>query len=302
MKYKRITMLAIFLVCLLAISAVSAADSAASDTAGIDNTNIIGVESDSDSAYSPLTATDNDENNVLADSQKTFKDLNEIINGNESASIILLDDDYVFNSTTDSGFETGIVINRSVTICGNDIVLDGANSARIFNITGDGVVLKGITFANGKILNGNGGAIYWSGNHADVSDCYFVNNYAIMGGAIYFSDELNDSNIDATFINNTANGTGGANFFMSPLTNVNITGTFTNNTANADGGANDFEDTLNNVNIKGTFTNNKADGSGGANYFYGALDNVNITGDFTSNIANDWDGGACPGRVFIQQL
>ena len=48
-----------------------------------------------------------------------------------------------------------------------------------------------------QVSNGNGGAIYWEGNNANISNCCFVNNTATYGGANYFENNVTNSNINA---------------------------------------------------------------------------------------------------------
>ena len=56
---------------------------------------------------------------------KTFKDLNQTINGVDSETVTL-DGIYVYDSEIDHEFENGINITRNVVIDGQDAVIDGA--------------------------------------------------------------------------------------------------------------------------------------------------------------------------------
>lgn len=253
----------------------------------------------------------------------TFSDLNKIINGN-AADEITLDKDYTFNSTVDSDFYEGILIDRQLTINGNNHTLDGLNTARIFQITAASVNLSNITFKNG--YGGNGGALLFKSDliNSNINANFNNNNASLIGGAIYFTKSLTNVNITGNFTKNNANGhslnmegggaicfygelnhvniignftdniaydNAGANSFKSKITNVNIFGNYNNNTATGqNGGANWFV-ALENVTITGNYSNNKAN-TGGANFFYEALENVNITGNYINNTAISGNGGA----------
>ena len=186
LQYKKIKILTILLACLLAIGAVNAADSVACDIVDVDNSD--GIEGGSDFLNSPLNVNDdenlkeNENDNILADTPKTFIDLNDKINGNDSADVIYLEDNYIFNPASDFDFVDGVVINRSLTIYGNNHILNGAHQARIFYVVAENVILKDIALVNGNTTT-DGGAIYWNRNGANIVNCYFENNTANLGGA-----------------------------------------------------------------------------------------------------------------------
>ena len=138
----------------------------------------------------PLTITDG----------TTFSDLNRAINGND---IVVLDKDYAYNSTVDSGFNNGIVISRAVTIIGNGHSINAAGRARIFNVQANDVVINNVTFINAK-TTGEGGAVVWNGANGMASDCSFVNNSANSGGAICYYRSTNCSVSYSSFIGNSA--------------------------------------------------------------------------------------------------
>ena len=185
MQYKKIMLLAIFLVGLLAISTVSAADNTTDD-------NMIGEEPNTD-----LASPDTDD--VLTADEQTFTHLNQTINGNNNSEITLTSD-YNY-SDDDDNFKEGIVINRDVTIYGNGHTIDGNGKARIFQVTGGNVVFYNITFTNCQSDN-EGGAIY---GECEAINCTFKENYAPKGGAMYRGSAVN-----CTFSRNSASFEGGA--------------------------------------------------------------------------------------------
>ena len=79
-------------------------------------------------------------------------------------------------------------INTTFTLNLNGFIINARGQCRIFNITADNVVLKGITFMNGDVFgpnataDKNGGALFWCGQNGTIEDCEFVNNNAEYGG------------------------------------------------------------------------------------------------------------------------
>lgn len=107
----------------------------------------------------------------------TFDDLALIINNASEGSVIVLDRDYSYIN----GSNKGILINKTVTIDGAGHKLVGNKLSRMFNVTADNVVLRNITFENGKAFGryyalAGGGAIYWYGANGMVENCTFTNN------------------------------------------------------------------------------------------------------------------------------
>lgn len=144
----------------------------------------------------------NDGNDILTADSKTFKDLNDLINGNDDASITL-EDDYQFDSSIDGDYQYGIVISRTLTIDGNGHTINGSSLAKAFNVTASNVVFKNIKFSNlRKDYWLNGGAIYSASEDLNTKaiGCEFFKCIGNYGGAI-----CNVSSYDCTFYNNSAN-------------------------------------------------------------------------------------------------
>ena len=181
MKNGKILFIAtLLLVSLLCISAVSAADDAASDVIA-DNTDETVLEEGIDDA--DLQASENDEN-VLNDDEgewsqpspdpPVFGDfviLNKTINNGKD--VVYLDATSYEYFEGDEGSEElkyGIVIDRPVTIYGNGHTINGRNLARIFWVQSPNVVFHDINFINGN-SGGLGGAICGF----DGSECTAIN-------------------------------------------------------------------------------------------------------------------------------
>lgn len=194
-----------------------------------------------------------------------------------------------------------------------EAIFDAEGNSGIWTVTATSINITGLTFKNGKSSN-DGGAILFDTAVISNSNinATFINNTAATGGAIYTTKQqyglMNNVNISGKFIDNHAiKYYGGAIYLYIPVSNSKINATFINNTAKV-GGANMFWYDLTYVNITGEFINNSATDSGwesggGANYFQGKLTNVAISGNFIHNTAEGTDtndgGGA---NYFVKDL
>ena len=309
--------LLIFLICILSISAVSAADDTTSNTI---NTNI--DDTIIDSADEEIIDESSEETKLI-ESSENFISLDSKINGNQD-EIVILEKDYAYDDSTDETYKEGIKITRKVTIDGQNHTISGSNQARIFNISSSDVTIMNINFIkgnvsdyggailwngdNGKLIGCNftqnqacsdysdygGGAIYWNGDNGKLIGCNFTQNQAtLFGGAICWTGEngiVNNNN----FTNNSAFHVGGAIYWGSIYFEESLgnNGTINNNNfiqnqAGEAGGAIDFishNGTINN----NTFTQNQAS-VGGAIGFCGDNGTIN-NNNFTNNTAKG--GGA----------
>ena len=223
---KKFMILAIFLVSLLAVSAVNAADNATED--------IVGIEETTDEVVSVNENQTISEDDVLRDSPGTFTDLaNEIANAKGELN---LNKDYKYTSS-DSSYKEGIIIDKSIVINGNGHTINGNNQARIFNVRAE-VVLNNIYFVNGNANDAGGGAIFFSGDGADsvLSDCSFENCVAEYGGAICcYCDNVNLQ--DCIFMSSySTDGSGGAIYWDAADGTVSGC-SFVNCAANGGGGS-----------------------------------------------------------------
>ena len=291
MKFKKRFLIVCLIICLFSIVSVCAGD--VNDTIVASDDNQIELSQDSiDDVMEDDNLKSNEIDKILTENPKTFTNLNDKINGNDSSDVYL-DSNYKFELGTDDSFKNGITISRAVTIHGNNFSIDGNNTARIFTVTNNNVIFKDITFVNGKSNGDFGGAIY---GKCTAVNCIFNSNSAFNGGAIFNGNALNctfNSNSaiqsagaifggyaeNCTFNSNSADFTGGA-IFDSEALNC----TFNFNTAR-DGGAMDqciatncafnFNSASKGGAVSGgsaincTFTNNKAASDGGAMYCEG---------------------------------
>ena len=231
MLNKKLMILTIFFVSLFVVSAVSAADNATNDVVSVEETSdeVLCV-ADDDDVNEVVSVEDNDHiigsdnggiYNLSANSDGTFTDLaNDIANANGEFK---LTKNYVYDSTKDSNYKNGIVIDKEITINGRGFIINGNNKASAFNVTSGNVILKNIEFTdctsysynyrNGVSDSQNyGGAVYWSGANGILFSCNFVNCYSSSstfgygsassssyGGAVYW-DGINGSLFDCSFV------------------------------------------------------------------------------------------------------
>ena len=313
--FKKIFIIILALVCILSVSAISAAD---------------------------YNNVDNDVG--------TFTDLaNDIANGGN----ISLTKDYIQTDsygqinitkntningnghTIDAKGQSGIfTIDKNVTVSLNNIIFINGNAAEyggaiysegtvlIVNdcqfknttsinsgggaIYGVNVTVIGSNFINTTATNENGGAIY--GNTISISNSTFIGTKADLGGAIFGLDDIKVVGstfigtkadfggaicgwsiidvINSTFNNITAEYDGGAIYGSDVIVNDSI---FTNTTAKNGCGGAIFAD-FGSVNVTGSIFNHTSAGYGGA--IYALFKNVVINSTFIDTTATEGTGGA----------
>lgn len=140
----------------LSLSCVSASDSSIiSDN----SSDIVGVSNDEPIIYDSGNAGDEAVGNV-SNNVGTYTDLNNEINN--AGSTLILDKDYKYNSTSDSGLATsGIVISKDITIDGAGHTIDGSGNSVFGNSVSRLFVLNtgSFTLKNLNIVN----VTFWTG-------------------------------------------------------------------------------------------------------------------------------------------
>ena len=210
MKSKKLLLIMCLLVAVLSISSVSAAeiDDTHNDTVISSEANPFALQAETDNGDELSNGMDDsdvmadaaeDDNDVLSDGEKTFRDLQVLIDDSEGE--ITLNNNYKYQ---DGDNAEGITINKNLTINGNGKIIDGANASRIFKVTTDcsSLTLKNLTLENGYAKSG--AAIYFYGGNSDyyqelscsdlsLNHVDFINNYAHYnkGGAIYWESSGN---------------------------------------------------------------------------------------------------------------
>ena len=212
---KKFMLIAIFIVSLFAISAVSASELNTTDEMVISHDLNDGLISEDSRGIASIS----DEDLINAGDKGTFTDLQNMINNASVGSTISLEKDYFY----DDGFDTeGIHTYCPLVIEGNGHTIDALGKSRIFDISDSDIVLNNIIFCNGY-SDSNGGAllftsedvivVYYGGyafgdGSPSINNCTFVNNVAEgEGGAIYdcmFDEEYRSQLVDCHFVNNSA--------------------------------------------------------------------------------------------------
>lgn len=176
MKYKKIIVLAIFLVSLLAVSVVSAADNLEGNCT-LPNFNQEDI----------IQVNDNELINLSKGSSVgTLSDLANDIE--KSDNYLNLTKNYICSDNQDSEYVGGIRINKQITIDGKGFTINGNNQSTLFWITSNDVVLKNIHFKDFK--SSSVGAIVWDRKNGLLDNCTFINciseSSSWGGGAVRF--------------------------------------------------------------------------------------------------------------------
>ncbi len=281
MKKSYISILLLFLVMILAISAVSAAediDTSDSDLQAVDEAPVEEVASED---VEPLAATDDAD--VVADpgDGNNFTSLQTIVDTKYSHT---LQKDY----TRVEGDSDISISGKTFTLIGNNYKIDANNLGGIFKVDSDAtLILVGVTLVNGN--SDYGGAIYNEGL-LTISECKLTNNTASAnGGAIYNVGTI-ESFSSSTFENNKASN--GAALYTTTDTEVRSS-TFDGNIAVNKGGAIYADENValtveNSIFMNNEITKNSYSNGGAAIFNLG--NNLNVRGSrFVNNLA-PWIG------------
>ena len=146
------------------------------------------------------------ESNVFNVKPQSYIDLAELISKAETGSVITLDRDYEFDPYYDSSLIGGIVIDKNITINGNNHVLDMKNAARMFNVTGGAnLTVENLNFINAKVddAKDEGSAIHVESGILNICNSNFTNSSGKLG-AVYISKDSAANIINSTFTDNHA--------------------------------------------------------------------------------------------------
>lgn len=178
-----------------------------------------------------------------------YEDLNHDIQNLQPGDTYNIDMDYYFDNDGKHViiYPNVIIIgNDNITINGNGHVIDaGGAFYAIFKVTGNNVKILNLTIINSKPSGINIPSnspmddpkyrktyhdvlspISWYGDNGVISDCKFINNEAINGGAVSWKGN-NGIISNCIFINNTARGIGGA-IYMGGANNTISSSAFIN--------------------------------------------------------------------------
>jgi predicted outer membrane repeat protein len=209
MKYGKIIIILMLAVFLVSMSGVCAGEVNDTIIANEDTAQIESAQSDEVCATDDSQAFKESNDGEIAGngSVGTFSDLSRKVK--QPYVTVTLDMDY----ECEDGFNReGIEINYPVTIDGQGHTIDAKGKARIFQFSlyenDTEVVLKNITFINGK-CDDRGGAIQWINAKGSIVNCTFINNSVDRSGGAIFGEVYGNLSIsDCVFINNQAKNNG----------------------------------------------------------------------------------------------
>ena len=317
----RLFVVTLFLLVLISMAGVSAADDAndivangenveviESDTVFDEdsNTNLASHNEESDNSLNVDLSEANEENlkendlTEVNDLVGDFSELDEVIQNANGE--LKLEKDYVFNPLTDSKY-----LPNGISITKRNLVIDGQN--HIINGKGQlglvscfeyqaNITLKNILFINGVGTSDvdydfHWGAVNFLGTtSANVINCTFINNTGLQAGALSTFTTLYVEN--CTFINNSASRMGGAISGIASLSTILINSRFIGNSA-IEGGA--IYSQINVVAFYCIFENNTAyDGGAIRSGTYGYIN----TSMFSNNFATYGGAISTTGNLDIQ--
>jgi hypothetical protein len=128
-------------------------------------------------------ASANDLNDTVG---SDFDDLSSQINHTGENQILNLEKDYELKDSS----QKHIVIEKPMTIDGNNHTIQAPDLSRVFWVKSDDVTIKNINFINSNTANLAGGVISWWGANGTLTNCNFTNNSAVSaGGAVLWKGD-----------------------------------------------------------------------------------------------------------------
>ena len=221
-----------------------------------------------------------------------FRLLQDIIDNWAENTTQILPRSFAYDPILDAKWEgetynliDGVRLYKNITIINpNSYTLSGFNTARIFNISADNIIIDGLKFYNGN--SPIGGAINIRANNIQILRSNFIKNtlYGDYGGAI-FTNGANTLIQNNNFIENDASKLGGAIGAVQTTNLKIISNTFTSNTVQSDsitGGAIGVINSTNTIINYNVFLDNKA-----VNYDKGHIMYIENT---NANLDANWYG------------
>ena len=145
-----------------------------------------------------------------------FEVLQELIN--RASEVLKLERDYTYTVGVDKITE-GLLINKPLTIDGNEHTINAMAMSRIFNIASDDVVINNIELKHGKASSG-GAILLNNANNFIISNSEIYNSDANMGAAIFSSEGNNAQILNCTFESDISRSNGGAVYIATPNSKI----------------------------------------------------------------------------------
>lgn len=130
-----------------------------------------------------------------------FDDLSSKINHTGEYQTLTLDRDYTLSHTS----QRHIVIEKAMTVDGNNHTIRASDISRVFWVRADDVVIKNINFINSNNADLAGGVISWWGGNGTLANCNFTNNSAVSAGGAVLWKADNGRITCCNFENNSVN-------------------------------------------------------------------------------------------------
>ena len=161
-------------------------------TEGIVDKSVVGLDetvkfSPAESGIKRVTAQIEDAVQTIEFSMGDFNILQGVIN-NANSSVINLTHNYIYDQW--DTMTEGVLIDRNVTINGNGFTIDAKGKSRIFEVTAGFINITDVTLKNGNA--DNGGALYFSNA---ISNSNINANINLMPGEYIITSSYNDSSI-----------------------------------------------------------------------------------------------------------
>ena len=185
-------------------------------TTGINTTGIVSLN-----YLNPLSAKAEVNVTILNITGGSYTLLQALIDNTTENGTLNLPLNITYDPDMDGWLQSGMIINKSITLNGNGYTISGNNSARIFRISGSIVILNDILFTKGIAIDKTainqyrGGAIFSANNNLTINRCNFTYNYAYnVGSAVNQWAGCAYVN-NCSFINNSVEPSAGGGMALS---------------------------------------------------------------------------------------
>lgn len=218
-----------------------------------------------------------------------FELLQKLIDDADENDIINLTRNFTYTIGVDN-ITNGVQIDKNnLTINLNNFTINALGESRIFNVKS-----QSVNIINGTLINANNSAIYFTGdlNNTNIINVCFINNTAVNGGVIYANSIQNTSILNCKFINNSASSSMGITYghgavlYAKTLSDNNISNNLfiKNNAGNYGGAIYITSKSSNNDFMNNTFISNKASNNyGGAIYIKTSVNDKFTDSKFINN-------------------
>ena len=114
----------------------------------------------------------------------SYTDLQEFIDNTPENGTLIMPFNVTYDPIGDAWLQTGMKLNKTITILGNGHIISGEDQARIFLVTAGNVTLDNIIYTNGRAIANTlrsgteGAAIASCGDNLTITNSIFKNGYS----------------------------------------------------------------------------------------------------------------------------